>query len=170
MTQIHTNTLSHTLTSQLPRAVADRNTRSSFSSFVPGMSFPSALICPSAQNVSQSVAQVKGILFHSALVEVETKVEKSVSPGLAFPAGSLCPVLLSHTGRYSQPALKQMTPGFPTIDHNKKNTPTASCSHLPLQRHHLFLSLPPSPGPLFLLLCASPLILIHAHTPASFCN
>lgn len=45
-------------------------------------------------------------------------------------------VLLVHTDLYSQSVLKQMTPGFPTIDHNK-NTPTAYCSNLPLERHPL---------------------------------
>lgn len=56
-------------------------------------------------------------------------------------------VLLSLTGRYSQAVFKQMTPGFPAIDHHK-NTPTAYCSLLPTQHHPLavptalFLSYP----------------------------
>lgn len=38
-----------------------------------------------------------------------------------------------------------MTPGFPAIDHKQKNTPTAYCSHLPLQRHPLCPFSPPLP-------------------------
>lgn len=86
-----------------------------------------------------SVAQVKGILIHGAL-KVETEVEQS---GVRFQVWHSLPtssVLLVHTGLYSQSVLKQMTPGFPTIDHNKKNTPTAYCSNLPLERHPLSLS------------------------------
>lgn len=52
-------------------------------------------------------------------------------------------VLLVHADLYSRSVLKQMTPGFPAIDHKHKNTPTAYCSHLPLQRHPLCLLSPP---------------------------
>ncbi|CAB1454555.1 unnamed protein product [Pleuronectes platessa] len=82
---------------------------------------------------------VKEILIRSAL-KVETKVERSS----VFPATQVGIV-----------RLKQMTPGFPTIDHNKKNTPTADCSHLPLQLFSLAVRLsthlPKHSEPSFLL-------------------
>lgn len=54
----------------------------------------------------------------------------------SLPAPS---VPLRQIGLHAHTVLKQMTLGFPTIDHNKKNTPTAYCSHLPLERHPLSL-------------------------------
>lgn len=54
----------------------------------------------------------------------------------SLPAPS---VPLRQIGLHAHTVLKQMTLGFPTIDHNKKNTPTAYCSHLPLERHLLSL-------------------------------
>lgn len=109
--------------------------------------------------MSQSVAQVKEILIHSAL-KVEIEVKQS---GVRFQLWHSLPapsVLLVHTGLYSRSVLKQMTPGFPTIDHNKKNTPTAYCSHLLLERH---LSLLPSfsYNPISLAVCFSTL---HKHS------
>lgn len=87
---------------------------------------------------------MKGILIHSAL-KVETEVEQS---DVHFQVRHSLPVrsvLLSQIGLHTHSVLKQMTLGFPTIDHNKKNTPTAYCSHLPLERHPLSLSLLPIP-------------------------
>ena len=86
------------------------------------------------------ITQVKGILRHGAL-KVKTEVEQS---GVCFQVWHSLPtlsVLLVHTDLYSRSVLKQMTPGSPTIDHNKKNTPTAYCSNLPLKRHPLSLFL-----------------------------
>lgn len=99
---------------------------------------PSALICQNAEKCAE--CQVKEILIHSAL-KVEIEVKRS---GVRFQLRHFLPalsVLLVDTGLYSRSVLKQMTPGFPTIDHNKKNTPTAYCSHLLLQRHPHSLSL-----------------------------
>lgn len=114
------------------------------------------------------ITQVKGILRHGAL-KVKTEVEQS---GVCFQVWHSLPtlsVLLVHTGLYSRSVLKQMTPGSPTIDHNKKNTPTAYCSNLPLKRHPLSLFL----RSLLLhsnfpLLCAFQFIFICAPTPVSF--
>lgn len=58
--------------------------------------------------------------------------------GVCFQGSPWLPatsVLLSRTVLHSQFMLKQMTAGFPRVDHNTKNTPTAYCSHLPLQHH-----------------------------------
>lgn len=111
--------------------------------------------------MSQCAAQVKGNLILASL-KVETKVNRSClrlwSCRLPRPAPV---VLLVHADLYSRSVLKQMTPGFPAIDHKHKNTPTAYCSHLPLQRHPLCLLYPSSsPTILFLLLCAFP---THTH-------
>lgn len=128
MTQIHTGTLKHS--HQTPLAVADQSL-AIFLMLLSQFVSPSALICPDAQNVSQ----VKGILVHSSL-KVETEVKQS---GVCFLVWHSLPApsaLLVRTGLYSWSVLRQMTPGFPTTDHNNKNTPTAYCSHLLLERHH----------------------------------
>ncbi len=138
----------------------------SFKSFFPRVSLL-LFHCASMHKMSQSIAEIKGILIHTAL-KVETEVKRS---GVRFQSQHSLPVpcvLFVHTGLYSHSVLKQMTPGFPAIDHNKKNTPTADCSHLPLECHPLSLSLLPSPTLLFLFLCAFQAILTSTHTPNSF--
>lgn len=95
--------------------------------------------------MSQCAAQVKGNLILASL-KVETKVNRScLRLRSCRPPRPAPVVLLVHADLYSQSVLKQMTPGFPAIDHKHKNTPTAYCSHLPLQRHPLCPISPPLP-------------------------
>jgi len=126
MTQIHTGTLKH---SHIKSSCSCRPGTHSLS----GASFSECLSScfDMSKCTKKCPAQVKGIRLHHAL-EVETDVWHPL------PAPS---ALLVHTGPYSRSVLKQMTPGSSTIDHNNKNTPTASCSHLLLEHHPLSLSL-----------------------------
>lgn len=116
-----------------------------------------AVLLSKCTKMSQSVAQVKGILICSA-VKVSPEVNQS---GMHFQSwrSQLAPFVLPiHTNLYSRSGLKQMKLGFPAIDH-KKDTPTAYCSHLPLERHALSLSSLFSHTPIALTPCFS----THSH-------
>lgn len=130
MTQI----LTYTLSRQTPLCCCRAGTHS-----VCNASFPECLsFCFTVQMhiVSQSVAQVNGILICGAL-KVETEVNQSGVRLQSWRSRPALFILLVHTDLYSRSVLKQMTLGFPALDHNKKNTPTAYCGHLPLERHPL---------------------------------
>lgn len=70
----------------------------------------------------QSETHIEGVL------KVDAEVEQSAVGFQDLHSLPIPSALIRHTDLHSRSVLKQMTLGFPTVDHNNKNTPSVYCS------------------------------------------